>query len=203
MRNGREGGAGGASGAGGNGNGDDYDEIVVIPSLGDRNLESEVHALLNPRNNNIRRYGEAEEEDDTGEGEDTNTGSTHGDYEYRAPPSRSTSTLARQGDDMEVDELESDCLSSRTPSRSTSPVPPQPSASQDRHTPSSTTGQRNRTRQEIKPLAAEISYRDDLDIAGTCFDPSGRHIYVVTKESLVEWSLRDADKRWWTDRSWR
>jgi hypothetical protein len=208
VRNVREGGvgAGGAGGASGNGTGDDYDEIVVIPSLGDRNLESEVHALLNPRNNNIRRYrAEEEEEEEAGEGEDRNTGSTHADYEYRVPASRSTSTFARQGDDMEVDELESDCLSSRTPSRSTSPVPPQTSSSQDRHTPT-ITSHRSRTtttRQEPKPSAVEISYRDDLDIAGTCFDPSGRHIYVATKESLVEWSLRDADKRWWTDISWR
>lgn len=211
IRNGREGGiSGGSGGASGNASAINYEDIVVIPSLGDRNLESEVHALLNPRNNNNREYREEEEEEEEERGPDgdRNTGSSHADYDYRAPVSRSTSTLARQGDDMEVDELESDCLSSRTPSRSTSPVPPQTTSSQDRHAPNSTaistnSGQRYRTRQENKPLATEISYRDDLDIAGTCFDPSGGRIYVATKENLVEWSLRDADKRWWTERSWR
>lgn len=171
--------------------GDDYEEIVVIPSLGDRNLESEVHALLNPH---TRDYDDEEEE------EDRNTGSSHGDYEYRAPVSRSTSAPARQADDMEVDELESDCLSSRAPSRSNSPIPAQ---TRDRSPPGlGASGRRPRARTE-KLLATEIGYKDDLDIAGTCFDPSGSHIYVASKESVVEWSLRDAGKRWWVDQSWR
>ncbi|KAF5359501.1 hypothetical protein D9756_003545 [Leucocoprinus leucothites] len=171
VRNGRE--------------GDDYEEIVVVPSLGDRNLESEVHALLNARPRDV-------DEDEEG---DPNTGSSHGDYSYRPPRSRPVNRSERQEEDMEVDELESDCLSSHA-SRSTSPIP-----SETTGRPPPGLGQRRSQTQKVLP--AEISYRDDLDIAGTCFDPAGGCIYVASKESVVEWSLRDADKRWWLDQSWR
>ncbi|KXN86090.1 hypothetical protein AN958_10566 [Leucoagaricus sp. SymC.cos] len=170
---------------------DDVDEeIVVVPSLGDRNLESEVHqALLNARARNV----EEEEE------EDPNTGSAHGDRAYRPPGSRTVHPTARQDDDMEVDELESDCVSSRAPSRSSSPVLGQAR----RRSPPGLDVSAERRSRALKLSATDLSYRDDLDIAGTCFDPFGGCIYVASKESVVEWSLRDADKRWWLDQSWR
>jgi hypothetical protein len=49
----------------------------------------------------------------------------------------------------------------------------------------------------------DLSYPEDLELAGTCFDPSGRWIYAASTDSVVEWSLRDTDKRWWLDSSWR
>lgn len=176
VRNGRE--------------GDDYEEILVIPSMGDRSIESEVHALLDAHT--TRDY-EQEDEDDP------NTGSTHADYAYRAPRTRPDTGSTRQEEDMEVDELGSDCASSRGPSRSGSPTP-----AQGRHPPGlgDSGGRRSRTRTE-KSLAPEIVYTEDLDLAGTCFDPTGGHIYVASTESVVEWSIRDADKRWWFDQSWR
>jgi hypothetical protein len=165
--------------------GDDYEEILVVPPLGDRNLESEVHALLNPPTQDY------DDEDEV----DPNTGSSHADYAYQPPTPRSADRSVRQDDDMEVDELESDCVSSRSPS----PIPAQ---AQDRTPPGLSASSQRRSR-EKKPRATEIGYRDDLDIAGTCFDPTGRYIYVASKESVVEWSLRDADKRWWLEQSWR
>jgi len=162
---------------------DDYEEILIVPPLGDRNLESEVHALLNTRDD------EREEDDDP------NTGSSHGDYAYRPPRSRSANRSVRPEDDNEVDELESDCVSSHA-SRSSSPV-----VSQFLNYPPS--GPTQRRSYPKKVLTSEIGYRDDLDIAGTCFDPTDGYIYVASEESIVEWSLRDADKRWWFESSWR
>lgn len=157
--------------------------------MGDRTIESEVHALLDAHA--TRDY---EQEDE----EDPNTGSTHGDYAYRPPRPRPNTGSTVQGEDMEVDELESDCASSRGPTRSNSPIP-----TQDRRPSglgeSSGRGSRARTEKSL----VEITYTENLDLAGTCIDPTGGHIYVASSESVVEWSLRDADKRWWFDQSWR
>jgi hypothetical protein len=98
---------------------------------------------------------------------------------------------------MEVDELESDCISSHTPSRSSSPSPsthiplqisPPPvlAAPQYHH------GVRRR----------KIIRKEDLDLAGTCFDPSGGFIYVASVEGVSEWSVRGAEKRWWFGSEW-
>ncbi|KAF9058965.1 hypothetical protein BDP27DRAFT_1372006 [Rhodocollybia butyracea] len=39
----------------------------------------------------------------------------------------------------------------------------------------------------------------DLDIAGTCFDPSGGYVYAATTEGIMEWNVRGSEKRWWVD----
>ncbi|KNZ77526.1 hypothetical protein J132_05274 [Termitomyces sp. J132] len=59
---------------------------------------------------------------------------------------------------------------------------------------------RDRTRRgsDVQPV-----YSDDLDIAGTCFDPSGKYIYVASSSSVVEWSVRGTEKRWWAGSQWR
>jgi len=101
------------------------------------------------------------------------------------------------GELMEVDELESDCLSSHTPSRSSSPspsthmplqVPPSPSRGVSRY-------QQGRHQRKITRNA-------DLDLAGTCFDPSGAYIYVASVDGVAEWSVRGAEKRWWFGSEW-
>ena len=48
----------------------------------------------------------------------------------------------------------------------------------------------------------EVGYEDDLDLAGTCFDPTGGHVYVASTDGVVEWSVRGADKRWWFENGW-
>jgi len=163
--------------------GNDYEEFLGVRPQGDRNYESELYALLNTPD-------DGRDEDD-----DPNTGSSHGDYAYRPPHSRSINRSVRPEDDNEVDELEFDCISTHT-SRSTSPV-----SSQFLDYPPSGPAQSRSYPKKV--LLPEIGYRDDLDIAGTCFDPTNGYIYVASEESVVEWSLRDADKRWWLESSWR
>lgn len=115
-------------------------------------------------------------------------------------------------DSMDVDEPETDCIS-RAPSRSSSPppsthlplhAPPSPSRSTAlarysnvRHSPHAS--RRTTTRANS---VAEQPRNPDLDIAGTCFDPHGGMIYVATTDSVSEWTVRGADKRWWGCNSW-
>ncbi|KAG6879791.1 hypothetical protein C0992_011589 [Termitomyces sp. T32_za158] len=172
----------------------EYNDISVISPFRGPIIENDVQAFLGPHGFRVRQLSSTSHEED-----DPNTGSTHGDYEYTPRPTYVT-VNSRRGyeDDMEVDELESDCVSSRTPSRSSSPSPsthiPSPTrlASPGLHASS-----RDRTRL-VQPV-----YPEDLDIAGMCFDPSGRQVYVASKESVVEWSVRDAEKRWWAGSQWR
>lgn len=97
---------------------DSEDDIVVIPPLGDRAVENDVQRLLELHGLRARRREEPVEEDgEVGSGSGGNS---------------------RGEDDMEVDELESDCGSSHTPSRSSSPSPSMhlpPQASPTRFSP--------------------------------------------------------------------
>jgi hypothetical protein len=47
-----------------------------------------------------------------------------------------------------------------------------------------------------------VRYDDDLDLAGTCFDPSGGFVYVGSTAGVVEYSVRGAEKRWWLESEW-
>ena len=42
----------------------------------------------------------------------------------------------------------------------------------------------------------------DVDLAGTCFDPTGSSIYVASVKGVAEWTVRGAEQRWWTDPEW-
>ncbi|KAF8558135.1 hypothetical protein OG21DRAFT_1475094 [Imleria badia] len=115
-------------------------------------------------------------------------------------------------DSMDVDEPETDCIS-RAPSRSSSPPPsihlalhtsPSPSRStapgrysNSRHSPHAN----RRTGTRVNSVAEQLQ-NPDLDIAGTCFDPHGGRIYVATTDSVSEWAVRGADKRWWGCNAW-
>ncbi|KAH6913483.1 hypothetical protein BKA70DRAFT_1370005 [Coprinopsis sp. MPI-PUGE-AT-0042] len=101
------------------------EDLVVIPDLGDRDAENQVHDLLQIHGLSTRQsssaldteeqgsiYEDDEDEDDEQEDrEDRNTGSTTGDYEYRMGQGRRRRVVM-----MEVDETEPDCLSSRASS---------------------------------------------------------------------------------------
>lgn len=98
---------------------------------------------------------------------------------------------------MEVDELESDCASSHTPSRSSSPspsthIPLQISPSPLHNVHRYHQGRRRRT----------ITPKEDSDLAGTCFDPTGAFIYVASVDGVAEWSVQGAEKRWWFGSEW-
>lgn len=159
---------------------DDSDDLVVIPPLGDRDVELDVHTLLG-------RHGIRTRPANASEGADEH----HLEY-YR----RRASTEDPDGEAMDVDGLERDCV---TPSRSTSP------------SPSANIGGGLSTRfPTFSPPARTIARAEErqrereanLDIAGVCFDPSGRWIYVATTESVSEWSIRGGEKRWWVDNGW-
>ena len=93
------------------------DDIMLIPPLGDRAVENNVQRLLE------HHGGRARHRDAYADAEDA-----------AAASGFVGSDQGRAGDDMEVDELESDCASSHAPSRVPSPalpasvLPPVPAA---------------------------------------------------------------------------
>ncbi|KAL1949559.1 hypothetical protein VTO73DRAFT_8440 [Trametes versicolor] len=192
---------------------DDQDSIVVIPPLGDRDVDSNVRRLLGRRHSSRTALIDAEADpreplDDGGDG-------------------------AREGEEMDVDELESDCFSSRAPSRSGSPAPASqmslqssprplellrsrptllarressgPYASGARWSPGSASGSRRHRRapgQAREPGRGEESPDEELDLAGMCFDPSGTFIYGASIKGIAEWRVRGAEQRWWSEPQW-
>jgi len=180
------------------------EDLVVIPPLGDREVEDDVRALLGSHGIRSRRVGTvglaiADDDDDD-------------DYEEREEDER-----------MEVDELdpepEWDCVPSHVPSRSSSP------------SPSASAGAGNRWRmwprlealsgtrfgdqagdeenvdgegadedeEDLGHSRVASGHNPDLDIAGTCFDPTGGYIYAATTEGVAEWNVKGSEKKWWSD----
>lgn len=197
------------------------DDVLVIPSLGDRTVEHDVQQLLG-RHGIRARHSDNDDGlvDNTAERERENYG-----YGYAA-------VGGRGDEEMEVDELESDCLPSHTPSRSSSPspsshVPMQASpargsslsppvqgyginsnivANMNLGLVRSRSRRRTLTRDEytsgFRGEELETEVDQDLNLAGTCFDPSGGFVYVASEGAVAEWSIRGAEKRWWHDSAW-
>ncbi|KAF9463940.1 WD40-repeat-containing domain protein [Collybia nuda] len=202
-------------------NEEEYSDILVIPPLGDREVESDVQALLGghgirARTQRSHEYGLAPsgsriheyDRDHEHERDNENTGSTHADYEY-IPGLRRRPMVGRGDEDMEVDELESDCVSSHTPSRSSSPSPSTHIATVLASPASGRFASPAPTLTRVGSVGVgtgvgqqEMGYEPDLDLAGTCFDPSGRYVYVGSKEAVVEWSVTGGDKQWWFGNGW-
>ncbi|KAI0950852.1 hypothetical protein AcW1_008048 [Taiwanofungus camphoratus] len=185
---------------------DDVDGIVVIPPMGDREVENDVRRLLG-------RHG-------------LRTRSIHDNRERTHEDGASDLGMHEAGegvgDEMDVDELESDCFSSYTPSRAPSPVPaaqlglqssgPRPTEhlragrpgllsrreSSGPYITRRTSGHMSRRHRRSTQAAPD----SDQDLAGTCFDPSGIFVYVASVKGIVEWRVRGAEQRWWTDPSW-
>lgn len=162
-------------------------DLVLIPPLGDREVEHDVQTLLGHHGVHTR-YSDGEATYEFGD-----AGAVH---------------VNRDDIEMEVDELESDCISSHTPSRSSSPGP-----SSSVHVgvgtrippalvpPREGIHARRYPRDELEMI--EPCTENDLDIAGTCFDPSGGSVYVASTEGIAEWRISGAEKRWWHDNNWR
>lgn len=174
----------------------------MIPSMGDPRIEEDVQALLGRHGIRARQHSELR-------------------YPY-------SGERTANEDEMEVDELEleSDCFPSRTPSRSSSPSPStrvasgSPSASRPLSVPAPvrsftrrSSGRHLDAPQEEEEdgdhddhdMILDLGEEDaeaDMDLAGTCFDPSGGYVYVASTEGIAEWSVRGAEKRWWFDDSW-
>jgi hypothetical protein len=202
--------------------GDRAVEADVQALLGSHGIRARTHTYTPARRARTRllasqQYHTPEEEGEHEENDrDPNTGSTHADYEYVPVPSpryRSLGTVGagrREEDAMEVDEMEEerDCVPSHTPSRSSSPSP---STHIPAHghgspavemvgSPARSVGSRERSRSAVPP---EVGYDDDdLDLAGTCFDPSGGFVYIGSTAGVVEYCVRGAEKRWWLESEW-
>jgi hypothetical protein len=105
-------------------------------------------------------------------------------------------------------EVETDCLTSRAPSRAASPPPPLP-MSRQRHPPA-TVQHVGRTSASGAQAEAEsdsegaivVGMPPHLDLAGTCFDPRGSWLYVASTSGIVEWGVRGGEKRWWAEAVW-
>lgn len=179
---------------------DDGEGIVVIPPLGDREVDDDVRRLFEGRRAITLRIRGASRSEDTESSRDD----------------------ARE-DEMDVDELDPDCISSYSPSRAASPAPsPGPPSSSapagsslprfdparrasllERRESSSPylarrgSSQGLRRHQRRGDAANEVEI--DQDLAGTCFDPSGEYIYIAAVGGIAEWKVRGAEQRWWSE----
>lgn len=130
----------------------------------------------------------------------------------------------RHEDEMDVDELDPDCISSYNPSRAASPAPTGPSSSsapsgsrfdavrhagllarRESSSPYNSLGRRGSSqalRRHQRRTGADAEVELDQDLAGTCFDPSGEYIYVGATGGVAEWKVRGAEQRWWSEASW-
>ncbi|KAF9021183.1 hypothetical protein BDZ89DRAFT_1071653 [Hymenopellis radicata] len=107
--------------------------------------------------------------------------------------------IPSMGDRDVENDVQLDCLSSHTPSRSSSPSPSVHIGA--RLTSFSPPARRISVVRE-EELAGDSAGTDGLDIAGVCFDPTGGYVYVATTESVAEWSISGAEKRWWIEDGW-
>jgi len=103
-------------------------------------------------------------------------------------------------------EVETDCLTSRAPSRAASPPP---SSRQRRLAPVhsgslETVGVvgRETEAEAVVGGGGTVTTPAHLDIAGTCFDPRGSWLYVASTAGIVEWGVRGSEKRWWNEAVW-
>ncbi|KIJ66851.1 hypothetical protein HYDPIDRAFT_166309 [Hydnomerulius pinastri MD-312] len=182
-----------------------YDGVVLIPPLGDNAMEENVREVFARHGIRARH---AHRTDSL-----SLPGARGGGGTYMYSHNDVEGGARGDTDNMDIDEPETDCIS-RGPSRSSSPppsihLPIQPSPSPTRSTAlarytnthhSSRPRRRTITRDDF---VAEPSVQDsDLDIAGTCFDPQGGFIYVATTDSISEWGVRGAEKRWWGSSAW-
>ncbi|EMD33862.1 hypothetical protein CERSUDRAFT_117388 [Gelatoporia subvermispora B] len=199
---------------------DDVDGIVLIPPLGDREVEQDVRRLLGHHGLRTRTLLDVERERDN-----------YDEHERERERERDREPGEGPEEEMDVDELESDCFSSHTPSRASSPAPV-PSTSNSvpvsAPTPASTSargidalraarpgllarresagpylsrrGSSGLSRRHRRNTTAEEE--PDQDLAGMCFDPSGTCVYVASMRGVAEWKVRGAEQRWWTDPTW-
>lgn len=176
---------------------EDVDGIVVIPPLGDPQVEDDVRRLFNQQGLRTRSAVL-----DRGQIRDSTSAERDRD-------------MPDDDDAMDVDEPESDCFSSHTPSRAPSPAlpqsPPAPSRSSEhlrvsrpgplaRRESSGPYSVRRLTRRTRRAERTELDM--DVDLAGACFDPTGSSIYVASVKGVAEWTVRGAEQRWWTDPEW-
>ena len=175
-----------------------------VPSLGDRGAEREARRTLG--RHGVRTERAASDSEDDSEDDD-------GDARGGAANPGQPMYLSDEQPDLDP---ESDCSTSRAPSPSQQPTPqsaaprwrwplnitPSPSSS----APTSLTASPRRRRRVSSSGARggpwTLTVPPHLNLAGTCFDPSGRYVYVASESGVVEWAVRGADKVWWSGGAW-
>ncbi|KAJ3853600.1 WD40-repeat-containing domain protein [Lentinula lateritia] len=169
---------------------DSDEDLVVIPPLGDREVEDDVRALLGSHGIRSRRLG--------GVGVGI---SDHADENYEDRNHDGRMEIDDELDELGMEpEIEWDCISSHVPSRSSSPGPSLSPPPSNNHVDLNTEYQGGSFGLDgMDTLCRNLKYNPDLDIAGTCFDPTGGYIYAATTEGVVEWNVKGWDKRWWSD----
>lgn len=181
----------------------DGDEgIAVLPPLGDVVVENAVRHLIG--RHGIHYRSRTRDSEMGYEAEVVYDAAAEDEHERQRERERERQRENIDTESMEIDELESDCISSHTPSRSSSPspspsthIPLQVTASPFRVAPRYLQGQGRRHRRRTP-----LHRKEDLDLAGMCFDPSGGFVYVASVDGVAEWSVRGAEKRWWFESRW-
>ena len=181
---------------------DDGEGIVVIPPLGDREVDDDVRRLIESRHAITLRIRGASADGTDGDGDRDDS----------------------RDDEMDIDELDPDCISSYNPSRAGSPAPGgQPSSAPSnsglsRYDPVRRAGLRERRESSSPYISRRGSSQGlrrhqrrnadgtgdveiDQDLAGTCFDPSGEYIYAAATCGISEWKVHGAEQRWWSEAS--
>ena len=164
---------------------DDTEPFIMIPALGDAAVENEVRQLFD--RHGLRTVGTS-----------TDTQPSYRGYATYDSTAEGGRERTHEREPMEVDELESDCIDSHTPSRAASPVPSTHIPLRISLSPVRIPFPRQQSRLQRRPTIR----KDDLDIAGLCFDPDGGFVYVASVDGVAEWSIRGANKRWWSDSQW-
>ncbi|KAA1477153.1 hypothetical protein DENSPDRAFT_844330 [Dentipellis sp. KUC8613] len=154
---------------------EDDSELVVIPPLGDRNVERDVRRILG-------RHGLRAAVRDNPDGDDEDDDAEPDELAVEVEPER---------DHEHEHGHESDCLTSRANSPAPAPAPA-PVPAWRLHEP-----YRPPPRAKLQMVVPP-----HLDLAGACFDPRGQYLYVASTGSVVEWSVRGAEKRWWGEAGW-
>ncbi|KAF5389155.1 hypothetical protein D9757_004946 [Collybiopsis confluens] len=207
---------------------DHEQDLVVIPPLGDREVEDDVRALLGGHGLRSRRMLGNSQRDET---------------EVEDEDERMQVDGEGAGGDWDNDCVSSSSrIGSRAQSRSSSPALHQNRWRIRSRMEAPGFGRQEANNEEDQDEASEdddhrgedeaagsdesqTNTLTDLDIAGTCFDPSGGYIYVATTTpsasffdlgmgigvgvygdsgrkgvgGLVEWKVRGSGKRWWVD----
>ncbi|KAH9945123.1 uncharacterized protein BXZ73DRAFT_86676 [Epithele typhae] len=194
---------------------EDPESIAVIPPFGDVQLDSDFRRLLGGSRYGLGLRSLTRPSTHLDVGSDPRE-PLDGEREHDRPEVGES--------EMDIDELENDCISSRVPSRAGSPAPAGPPASglasmgvrplqlpagrpgmmarRESAGPYASAARRGSARRLRRPGAWAGSGDDELDIAGMCFDPTGTFVYVGTVEGVAEWRVRGAEQRWWTEPGW-
>ncbi|KAF8630707.1 hypothetical protein AX15_002760 [Amanita polypyramis BW_CC] len=155
-----------------------------------------------------------ERDEDADEEDDPNTGSTVADFEYEFGESSIWRNAGgRREDEMDLDGQEpSTSPSSRgvgggrgfnwITGREEEDVDEQHEDEERGREREAVAVEGDGTTTAVATAGTTTTGSSDLDLAGVCFDPTGSRVYVASTASIVEWHVRGADKRWWSDDGW-